>query len=121
MLTLAIGISASASIFTIINAFLFRPLPVDRPEELVSIATRGDHHIEMPHGLSFRDLQDYAALTDVFTGLLGYQPQGVWFDAGSGVERVVLEAVTENTFSLLGVRPAAGRVLVPAMVPLDQE
>ena len=76
VLTLAIGISASASIFTIINAFLFRPLPVDRPEELVSIATLGDHHIEMPHGVSFRDLQDYAELTDVFTGLLGYQPAG---------------------------------------------
>jgi len=39
VLALAIGISASASIFTIINAFLFRPLPVDRPNELVSIAT----------------------------------------------------------------------------------
>jgi hypothetical protein len=76
LLTLAIGISASASIFTVINAFLFRPLPVERPEELVSIATLGDQHIEMPHGVSFRDLQDYGALTDVFAGLLGYQPHG---------------------------------------------
>ena len=114
MLTLAIGISASASIFTIINAFLFRPLPVDRPEELVSIATLADQHIEMPHGVSFRDLQDYAELTDVFTGLLGYQPEGAWFDAGNGIERIVLEAVTENSFSLLGVRPAVGRVFAPA-------
>jgi putative ABC transport system permease protein len=61
ILTLAIGISASATIFTIINAFLFRPLPVDRPEQLVSIATL-DQHIEMPHGLSLPDLQDYQQL-----------------------------------------------------------
>jgi putative ABC transport system permease protein len=68
VLALAIGISGTASIFTIINAFLFRPLPVERPQELVSIATLGDHHVEIPHGVSFRDLQDYAALEDVFAG-----------------------------------------------------
>lgn len=82
ILTLAIGISASASIFAIINAFLFRPLPVDRPEQLVSIASL-DHHIEMPHGVSFRDLQDYRELTDVFSGLLGLQPQGTWLNTGA--------------------------------------
>jgi len=114
ILTLAIGISGSASIFTIINAFLFRPLPVDRPGQLVSIATRGDRHIEMPHGVSFRDLQDYAALTDVFDGLLGFQPAGAWLNTGNRIDRVVLEAVTENTFALLGVSPAFGRMLAPA-------
>ncbi len=114
VLTLAIGISASASIFSIINAFLLRPLPVDRPEQLVSIATLGDQHIEMPHGVSFRDLHDYADLTEVFSGLLGYQPQGAWLNTGSRTDRIVLEAVTENTFALLGVQPALGRVLAPA-------
>src|SRR5262245_2844548 len=114
VLALAIGISASASIFTIINAFLFRPLPVERPNELVSIATLGDHHIEMPHGISYRDLQDYAGLTDVFSGLIGYQPRGLWLDAGTGAERIIAEAITDNGFSLLGVRPAAGRVFTEA-------
>ncbi len=114
ILTLAIGISASASIFTIINAFLFRPLPVDRPDQLVSIATLDERHIEMPHGVSYRDLQDYRELTDVFSGLLGLQPQGAWLNTGNRIDRIVLEAVTENAFSLLGVRPALGRVLVPS-------
>lgn len=114
VLALAIGISASASIFTIINAFLFRPLPVDRPNELVSIATLGDHHIDMPHGISYRDLQDYAGLTDVFSGLMGYQPRNLWLDAGTGAERIIAEAITDNGFSLLGVRPAAGRVFTEA-------
>jgi macrolide transport system ATP-binding/permease protein len=116
LLTLAIGISASASIFTIINAFLFRPLPVERPEELVSIATLGDQHIEMPHGVSFRDLQDYGALTEVFAGLLGYQPHGAWLHTGNGSDRIIVEAVTENGFALLGVRPAIGSVLAPSDV-----
>jgi putative ABC transport system permease protein len=113
LLTLAIGISASAGIFTIINAFLFRPLPVDRPDELVSIATLDDH-IELPHGLSLPDLKDYAELTDVFAGMLGYTQRGAWMNAGGSPERIVIEAVTENTFLLLGARPLIGRVLAPA-------
>ena len=72
---------SSDLIFTIINAFLFRPLPVDRPQELVSIATLGDRHIEMPHGLSPRDLQDYAELTDVFAGLI--RPPAAWYRCSS--------------------------------------
>ena len=70
VLTLAVGVSATTIIFTIINAFLFRPLPVPRADELVSIATLGDQHIEMPHGVSSRDLQDYQELTGMFAGLL---------------------------------------------------
>src|SRR5262245_27411964 len=59
-------------------------------------------------------MQDYAALTDVFAGLLAYEAEGTWLDAGSGIERIVVEAVTENAFALLGVRPAAGRMLTIA-------
>jgi hypothetical protein len=114
VLALAIGISGTASIFTIINAFLFRPLPVERPQELVSITTLGDHHVEIPHGVSFRDLQDYAELKDVFAGLLGYQPDGAWLDPGDGAERIIVEALTDNGFTLLGVRPAAGRLFTLA-------
>src|SRR5262245_51688909 len=38
VMTFAIGIGGATSVFTVVNAFLFRPLPVDRPGELVSIA-----------------------------------------------------------------------------------
>jgi putative ABC transport system permease protein len=111
--TLAVGISTTAVIFTIINAFLFRPLPVDRPGELVSIASL-DQHFEMPHGMSWPDLRDYESLTGVFTGMMGVEPHGSWLRARNRGERVILEALTENGFSLLGVRPALGRVFTPA-------
>jgi predicted permease len=114
VLTLAIGISGSATTFTIINAFFFRPLPVDRPGELVSISTLGDGHVEIPHGLSYPDVRDYSEMTDVFAGLLAYGPGGGWLDTGNGLDRIVVEAVTENAFALLGVRPSAGRVLAPS-------
>jgi putative ABC transport system permease protein len=113
VLTLGVGVCATAIIFTIINAFLFRPLPVPRADELVSIATAGDQHIEMPHGVSYRDLEDYQALRDTFTGLLGYRPHGMWLSARNSTDRIVLEAFTENSFPLLGVTMAAGRAFGP--------
>jgi putative ABC transport system permease protein len=112
--TLAIGVSATTVIFTIINAFLFRPLPVEKAGELVSIATAGDQHIEMPHGISYRDLQDYRSLTDAFSGLAGYQPQGMWLAARNSTDRIILEALTDDAFAVLGVKLAIGRAFTPA-------
>ncbi|MCA1562033.1 MAG: ABC transporter permease [Acidobacteria bacterium] len=112
ILTLAIGVSAVVAVFTIVNAFMLRPLPVDRPAELMSLSTR-DRHAAVPHGLSFADLQDYRSEGAVFTDLLGYAPRPAVLDAGRGVERVTLGMVTDNYFSLLGVQPALGRLIHP--------
>jgi hypothetical protein len=101
ILTLAVGVSAVVAVFTIINAFMFRPLPVDRPHELVSISTR-DNHAAVPHGLSFPDLQDYRA-QNVFSDLIGYVARTAALEAGAGVDRITLDVVTDNYFSLLGV------------------
>jgi hypothetical protein len=56
-ITFAVGIGGATSVFTVVNAFVFRPLPVERPGELVSIAAL-DSHFELTHGLSYPDLQD---------------------------------------------------------------
>jgi predicted permease len=112
ILTLAVGVSAVVAVFAIINAFMFRPLPVQRPDELLSISTR-DGHAPVPHGLSFLDLQDYRAQSEVFNDLLGYAPRAAALDAGGGAERVALQMVTDNYFSLLGVPPAVGRMIQP--------
>jgi hypothetical protein len=51
ILTLAVGVSAVVAVFAILNAFMFRPLPVDRPAELMSMSTR-EPQAAVPHGLS---------------------------------------------------------------------
>src|SRR6185295_14971757 len=112
ILTLAVGVSGAVAVFAIVNAFMFRPLPVDHPGELMSLSTR-DRHAPVPHGLSFQDLQDYRSQRAVFTDLLGYTPRPAALDAGRGVERVTVEMVTDNYFSLLGVQPSAGRLIQP--------
>jgi predicted permease len=101
--------SAITGTFTIVNAIMLRPLPVDRPEQLVSISNRTGS----PYGLSFLDLQDYRQLSAVLTDAVGYAPQVAALDAGDGSERTTIEMVTDNYFSVLGVQPAAGRLIQP--------
>jgi putative ABC transport system permease protein len=112
VLTLALGIGATTGLYSIIDAFLFRPLPVSHPEQLLSIATL-DHHIELPHGLSLRDLDDYRARSTVLSDLIGSMPFAASLNAGLGSERIGVEGVTGNYFSMLGVPPALGRVIAP--------
>jgi predicted permease len=108
VLTLALGLSAMAGMFAIADAVMFRPLPVDRPEQLISIS----HRTGAP-GLSFPDLQDYRARTPALADAIGYgmRPTSLTVDGAS--ERVSILLVTDNYFSMLGVGPAAGRLIAP--------
>jgi predicted permease len=109
-ITFAVGIGGATSVFTVVNAFVFRPLPVDRPGELVSIAAL-DGHFELPHTLSYPDLQDYRRGQTAFSDIAGFEPAIVWVDDGSASERVLVDAVTGNYFAMLGLTPAAGRLI----------
>jgi predicted permease len=113
VLTLAVGLTAVTAIFAILNAFMFRPMPVSHPEQLVSIGTGPDSHVQIPHGISFPDLQDYRQRQASFSDLLGYQVGVGALDIGNATERVTTYEVTDNYFSMLGVEPALGRLIQP--------
>ncbi|MBA2340005.1 MAG: hypothetical protein H0V88_06395, partial [Pyrinomonadaceae bacterium] len=53
VLSLALGIGANASIFTLLNTVLLRPLPVERPDELFFV--HGDGAFSYPNYRDFRD------------------------------------------------------------------
>jgi predicted permease len=113
VLTLAVGLTAVIAIFAILNAFMFRPMPVDRPDELVSIGSGPDRHVPLPHGISFRDLQDYRQERASFVDLLAYTVAVAGLNADNTTERITMYSVSDNYFTLLGVRPAAGRLIQP--------
>jgi putative ABC transport system permease protein len=108
VLTLALGLSAMAGMFAIADTVMFRPLPVHRPEQLISIS----HRTGAP-GLSFPDLQDYRARTPALADAIGYamRPASLTVDGAS--ERISVLLVTDNYFSMLGVGPATGRLIAP--------
>ncbi len=112
ILSLALGIGANTAIFTLLDQILLRRLPVAAPEELVMLYQQGPNMgsnmgSRMHSYPLYQDLQQRAEpLAEVLCRRL--------IDASISVdnqtERVEAEMVSGNYFSLLGVKPALGRV-----------
>jgi predicted permease len=113
-LSLAVGIGANTTIFTIVNALLLRaPTGVIAPDRLVDIGgTRnqvGFGNLSYPNYL---DLRQRATMLDgVYACSLFPQPMSLGAADGTlGVERIFATHVTVNYFNVLGAVPAAGRL-----------
>src|SRR5579871_525954 len=121
ILTLALGIGANTAIFTVFNQVLLRMLPVQRPQELVRLSFIGSDrgHISVFGGTDkdffsypmYRDLQDK---NTVFSGLLANDETQVGAVWKNQPELLSAEIVSGNYFDVLGVKSAAGRLLVPS-------
>jgi predicted permease len=61
--------------------------------------------------LSYPDLQDYRLGQTAFSDIAGFEPTIVWVEDGGTSERVLVDAVTGNYFAMLGLTPAAGRLI----------
>jgi predicted permease len=112
ILSLALGIGANAAIFTLIDQILLRKLPVASPDQLVMLFQRGSNMgsnmgSRMHSYPLFQDLQQKALpLADVLCRRL----VSASLSDQNQTERVEAELVSGNYFSLLGVKPAAGRL-----------
>ena len=112
IVTLALGIGANTTIFTAVNALVFRSLPVERPNELVAINTRMAK-VEFPV-LSLPNYRDVRDRNDVFSGLLSFGVAQVSFSRGAGNNALIWGyTVSGNYFDVLGVSASRGRVLHP--------
>src|SRR6185295_5835235 len=113
VLTLALGVAASTAMFSVVNAALFRPLPYRQPGELVRIT--GDYRKAGAQdvGASQPELQDFRGLSDTFADVAGVFPIDANLTGTERPERVETLLVSPNYFSLLGVRPALGRLFGP--------
>src|SRR5579884_2116360 len=110
--SLAVGIGFNAALFTLVDAVLFRPLAVERPDRLVEIYTKGpnDDHYETS---SYPDYLDLVSRNQVLSGILGYSPSFAAVRTGGQSRMAMGEVVTGNYFRMLGVRAALGRTLQP--------
>ena len=115
ILSLAIGIGANATIFSLVSAMLLRPLPgLDHPDRLVDIGlTRNGSGFDTSSHLNYRDIRSRATtLTDVYAYRL--DPVAMSLAGRDGAERVFAGAVSGNYFSVLRTRAAAGRLFTDA-------
>jgi predicted permease len=117
VLSLALGIGANTTIFTLVNAVLLNPLPVEDPSRLISLFTTDDRNAG-PFGAfaptSDLNFKDYRERNVVFADLAAHAGVGVSVTGGGGnPEQIFGEIVTGNYFSVLGARPLLGRGFLP--------
>jgi predicted permease len=107
ILIAGLGIGASSTVFSVVNALLLRPLPFRDPGRLVWISNDGDYATQTEHYADLRDLN--RSFSDL-AGWSGYYRAGDIEMTGTGEpERLTAVPVTGNLFAVLGVRPAIGR------------
>ena len=107
VLTLALGIGANTTIFTVVNAYLLRPLPFDDPERLVSLTDMQPPNDRTP--ASYPEFEDWRKGNQVFTEVACQFPTSLNLIGHREPERVLGVAVSQNYLSMLGVQPIAGR------------
>lgn len=112
--SLAVGIGFNTALFAIVDALLFRPLPVAHPDRLVDVYTSSPSGGVGRYGTSsYPDYLDLKAGNAVFEDLIGYSPMFGAMNLGERSRLALGEIVTGNYFRVLGVDAAAGRTLLP--------
>src|ERR1700690_1286030 len=110
LITLALGIAANTTVFSIVSSILLRPLPgIHDPGSLVSLyrVQNGQTFDNM----GYPDYRDYRDRNQSLAGLAAHSASALTFNSGTP-ERLIPDLVTGNYFEVLGVQPAAGRLLV---------
>ena len=108
VLSLALGIGLNTTLFSVVNAVLFRATPVADPDRLVEIYSSAG--AELPHFTS--SWPDYLSIvegTNVFAGVAAHSFVRGILSTGGEPALATGEAVSANYFDVLGVRPALGR------------
>jgi len=112
VVTLALGIAVNTSIFSIINGFLMRPMPVPHPEQLtvLSLQQAGDKSLQSFSCPDYLDLRDQSSS---FSDIIAYRVTLAGLTADNRGDHCIATRVTGNYFSMLGVQPALGRLILP--------
>jgi len=116
VVSLGLGIGANTTIFSFVNALLFRPPAVQAPGELLEVWNQNirGQGVGRYMPLSYPDYLYYRDHNQAFSGILAFDgdPRIVsWSRAGQG-ERAQAGFVSANFFSVLGVKPALGRTFL---------
>ncbi len=120
VMSLALGIGANTAIFTLLNAVMLRPLPVEEPRQLVLFGDGSwvGSMDGMPNRnwrlFSYPFYRAFSAQTHAFSGVTAVssiQMGGHLAASGGAPEQVHIDVVSGSYFSVLGVPPALGRTI----------
>jgi len=114
VLTLALGIGANTAIFTLVDALVLRMVPVERPQELYQVQWRRPQGGRPGTSLSNSLWENLRARQDVFTSIASWGQQDFNLATSGAVQRANGIWVSGEFFAMLGVTPAAGRLITTA-------
>jgi predicted permease len=103
VITLALGIGANTAVFSVVNALVLRPLPVERPTQLAFL-----ENAHFGPSQSFPNYKDIRDRNRTFAGLLGYRIAPMELETSNGAQRIWGYLATGNYFDVLGLQPALG-------------
>jgi len=109
VLTLAFGIAANTTVFSVMNPYLFRPLPYEQPEALVQVNQVNPTTGWDMDRFSYPQYEDWKARTRAFVDLGAYAYGSANVTGREGPEQIQLSYVTSNMFDVLGAQAAVGR------------
>src|SRR5260370_15142705 len=107
VLTVALGIGASATIFSIVNAYYLRPLPFREPERLVYLTDVQPGNTRTP--ASFPEFEDYRSAANLFESVTAEFTPSMNLTGRERPLRLRAGLVARDFFSVLGVPPVTGR------------
>ena len=111
-ISLAVGIGVNSAVFSIVDAMYLRPPAVSDPESLVEIAA---HFKDSGSAvLDWSDCQEIAAQSSAFSAVAASMARGGLWRNGEELTPLSVDAVADNYFDMLGVKPVLGRLPEPA-------
>ncbi|HEX5227534.1 MAG TPA: ABC transporter permease [Bryobacteraceae bacterium] len=109
--TLALGIGANAWIFSIVNGFLLRPLPVPHAEQIAVLASSQPGSSPFVVQFSYPDFADFRKQAEPFADLYAYRLATAGISTDNRADQTLVAFVSGNYFPVLGVKPLAGHLI----------
>jgi predicted permease len=113
VLTLALGIGVNTTVFSVINGMLLRPMPVPHPEQITVLASQQEGNSSF-QGFSYPDYLDIRNQASTFSDILAYRVSLVGVSVDGKGEHCIVSRVSGNFFSMAGIQPALGRLILPS-------
>jgi putative ABC transport system permease protein len=114
VLSLAAGIAANASMFSILNSFLYEPMPYGDQEEIVLLRSiRQGEDVELAGGLSIPNFRDYVEAASSIESATVYSIEPSNLTGLDVPEQLQVIVATPSVFDVFGVQPSLGRGFRP--------
>ncbi|HYK91989.1 MAG TPA: ABC transporter permease [Acidobacteriota bacterium] len=114
IMVLALGIGANTAIFSLVDAFLLKPLAFQKPEQLVGCYSRSTKNLDSYRAFSYPNYLDLREKNTVFTSLMAHNAALTGLTEGDMTRRVFADVVSSNYFETFGIKLFRGRTFLPA-------